>query len=688
MTIAYDAKSNYTGSATTNFSWTHTPVGTPAGIVVTVVQDSSTTDEVTGVTYGGEAMTNEGDAASSIFGARVYLFTLLSSIPTGAQTVAVTVSGGSAKIGGCVSVTAGYSSTLASSVFTYDASYTTTDEPSIDVTVPAHRSGFICGGVHTTEGVGASLAAASGYTEVYEVDFGTRTASIAYKNTPVTGASALSWADTGAGTDSAVGGAIALYEPLFTVALDQATETDESRALAVYKAVTLDRATETDAARNLSHVYIERATETDSSRTIAPLLAAWPTFSGTRTFVSLNEPTVDTAVSGAASGDVFVLTNEPYPGASGITGYTWTSSLPAGATLRGNPTGRGVTGGASALPYVVVSSVTIGDNCTLRDMHLASVAGAAFSFSGTAWFENCTFGVTVAGAPPSNADDYVVFSRCTFLVAGDAPLFDDDDAAAGSYYFYDCLFLDKRTSGTEDLIHTYDGDITFVNCTFGPAYTNWLAANPGGGGTVTFTNCVFSEAMGDLLAPGNVQGTYNWSTASGALPVGETIVTNLHLNDGNYADLSPTNQSKFRAGGTVVDRAHAGPMLLDRNYLPYHATTPSAGCYQWQAESGCLYKQRSTDPLDGFSFTYGVNTLDTTYATGFETKPMQSHLDVSAIVRSYVWDLVHPSRGYFYVTWDGYYRLLLHAGQFDLTVTSPASRIFGAQTLTAEEDTG
>lgn len=42
--------------------WTHTPVGTPRGIIVQVVQNAGT-DEVTGVTYGSVAMTEDAEIA-------------------------------------------------------------------------------------------------------------------------------------------------------------------------------------------------------------------------------------------------------------------------------------------------------------------------------------------------------------------------------------------------------------------------------------------------------------------------------------------------------------------------------------------------------------------------------------------------------------------------------------------------
>ncbi len=109
MAVAYDAGSAAaatTGTITIN----HVPVGTPRGIVVVVVQNVGATNEITGVTYGGVAMSAVASSpvlhSTGETGA-VYGYFLGSSIPTGNQTASVTVNGtASTKVGGCFSVTA------------------------------------------------------------------------------------------------------------------------------------------------------------------------------------------------------------------------------------------------------------------------------------------------------------------------------------------------------------------------------------------------------------------------------------------------------------------------------------------------------------------------------------------------------------------------------------------------------
>lgn len=104
MAIAHDAASRshstdaLSHTAASAFSWTHTPVGTPKGVVVTITQPLGSGDEVSGVTYGGVAMTRVISVArTATEQMRVYIYHLGSGILTGARTVQVTSTGTSAK---------------------------------------------------------------------------------------------------------------------------------------------------------------------------------------------------------------------------------------------------------------------------------------------------------------------------------------------------------------------------------------------------------------------------------------------------------------------------------------------------------------------------------------------------------------------------------------------------------------
>jgi hypothetical protein len=96
VAVAYDA--NSTANGTTSISWTHTPVGTPAGVYVfvshcgTTATNGTNSNDVTGVTYGGIPMTlvqsRTGDGTNLVGMVACYFLGL--AVPSGAQTIVVT----------------------------------------------------------------------------------------------------------------------------------------------------------------------------------------------------------------------------------------------------------------------------------------------------------------------------------------------------------------------------------------------------------------------------------------------------------------------------------------------------------------------------------------------------------------------------------------------------------------------
>lgn len=93
-TIAFDAVSEFITSLTASpRTWTHTPVGTPAGVLVYAMVDKDNTTFFTAASYGGVAMTLvSGGVAHDAAGefSTTITFFLGSGIPTGPQTVSVT----------------------------------------------------------------------------------------------------------------------------------------------------------------------------------------------------------------------------------------------------------------------------------------------------------------------------------------------------------------------------------------------------------------------------------------------------------------------------------------------------------------------------------------------------------------------------------------------------------------------
>lgn len=89
MAVAFDAASETERTGTSDpTSHTHTPVGTPRAVVVSIIHGTSVTDHAVGVTYGGVALSRivrATDATGEPGAAELWF--LGSGIPTGPQTI-------------------------------------------------------------------------------------------------------------------------------------------------------------------------------------------------------------------------------------------------------------------------------------------------------------------------------------------------------------------------------------------------------------------------------------------------------------------------------------------------------------------------------------------------------------------------------------------------------------------------
>lgn len=96
MAVAYDAVSSqqHTSAAANPDTWTHTPAGTPRGVIVAFSQANLTTSNVTGITYGGQALSLVGTVAIDTLGepGMAETWFLGTGLPTGAQTISVAFS--------------------------------------------------------------------------------------------------------------------------------------------------------------------------------------------------------------------------------------------------------------------------------------------------------------------------------------------------------------------------------------------------------------------------------------------------------------------------------------------------------------------------------------------------------------------------------------------------------------------
>ena len=178
MAVAHDASS--TANGTGDLSWTHTPVGTPKGVLVLIVQDAASNDQIIAaspVTYGGTAMTEVALSpllAATNANAAVYGYFLGSSVPTGAQTVAVDVDAGgtAAKFAVALTVTAS-GDTAVEDTSVADLAATTT--PSVTLTTTVET--LIYGAMHNGSAAITGVAPGADYTEIVEHDFGANVAA-------------------------------------------------------------------------------------------------------------------------------------------------------------------------------------------------------------------------------------------------------------------------------------------------------------------------------------------------------------------------------------------------------------------------------------------------------------------------------------------------------------------------------
>lgn len=192
MAVAHDAAFELVRTLTTNpFSWTHTPVGTPRGVVVYIEHDTSATDHVTGVTYGGVAMARvvrATDTAAEPGAAEMWF--LGASIPTGAQTVEVTLSTGTDDNFHCVSATVTASDDT--EVVDFDGVSEDASNPAVTLAY-AGRTCISYVGAHLGGSNIADYTEKSGQESVHTHDWGILQSQFSRQTTPGTSDFTAGW---------------------------------------------------------------------------------------------------------------------------------------------------------------------------------------------------------------------------------------------------------------------------------------------------------------------------------------------------------------------------------------------------------------------------------------------------------------------------------------------------------------
>jgi hypothetical protein len=192
VSVAFDAATeNIQAADPQNF--THTPSGTPRGVLVLIAHAATASDIVSGVTYGGVTMSRVAfaDDTTGEAGA-AYLYFLGASIPTGAQTVSIDRTQNTTSVW-AVAITA----TAAADTEVVD--FDNSQQGDANITNPAvtlQHSGRDCldffGGYNGVNAPG-SITDASGQTRIHDHDFGSQAAVVSRKDASSTSDTSLSY---------------------------------------------------------------------------------------------------------------------------------------------------------------------------------------------------------------------------------------------------------------------------------------------------------------------------------------------------------------------------------------------------------------------------------------------------------------------------------------------------------------
>ncbi len=205
MAVAFDAFSNV-AAGTGDLSWTHTPVGTPRGVKVDIIENGGT-NGVSSVTYGGVAMELVAvNAKTSGEAGTVITYFLGKSIPTGAQTVSIIVSDAVAKRAGAVTVTATTDTCWISADISIGSDSIVNPSSTLAL---LGKTCFVSLAGHSGQGAVTGITQITGWTNRLEHDFGAQVGGWYTYNTISTADVACGWTQT---ADDAVMVALAITE--------------------------------------------------------------------------------------------------------------------------------------------------------------------------------------------------------------------------------------------------------------------------------------------------------------------------------------------------------------------------------------------------------------------------------------------------------------------------------------------
>lgn len=177
-TIAFDAYSADDANTNADASWTHTPVGTPRAALVFLAMTNTSSDTVDSVTYGGEAM-NEVSGSPRTHSAggddSLIHFFFLDDVPSGAQTVAVNITGATTYRGGAITVTTDGGAVEVDATGGNDSGASTDDGGTVTIATTAGRDTVCVFCFHSGEAAVGSISTDG--TNMGEYDYGQQTSS-------------------------------------------------------------------------------------------------------------------------------------------------------------------------------------------------------------------------------------------------------------------------------------------------------------------------------------------------------------------------------------------------------------------------------------------------------------------------------------------------------------------------------
>lgn len=375
MTVAFDASSDageFT-AATDPKTWTHTPTGTPRGVLVFAQNTGTTADWINGtVSYGGQPLTRiptDGWAVdSAIEVASIYAYFLGSGIPTGAQTVSIDHDSGifGTKWACCVTITGDADTeVVASGRITAD-----TANPSIALDSGA-RVAIKLFNLYSGQDAIASVTNPAGITRVIAAKYASeiRSRVVGYRTTPGTGSETVG--QTAGNDDVAmIGVAVAEVESAEPVEGDVASSVSPSTASSGSPVIAGTSAPSVAPVASLSGT--PRVTGTAAS-TAAPSTAASGSTTVTGTAAASVAPSTAasaaTTVTGAAAATV---TPSTAVSGSPVASGTMATSVAPSAAATGTPV---VTGTAASA--VTPSTALLGEAQTVTGTMASSVVPQA-----------------------------------------------------------------------------------------------------------------------------------------------------------------------------------------------------------------------------------------------------------------------------------------------------------------------